>query len=76
MMRFLVRVVTWIHALRRSPPEGSLGRAAYVLIRSGKTNKALLLKRVTEGGAIGRRVPIKLREEVKINGKDNIICKR
>ena len=56
--------------------KATLGRATYVLIRSVKTNKALLLKRVTEGGAIGRRVPIKLREEVKIIGKDNIICKR
>ena len=34
-------------ALCRSPPEGSLGRATYVLIRSVKTNKALLLTEVT-----------------------------
>ena len=45
-----------IAALRRSPPEGSLGRATYVLMRSVKTNKALLLERVTEpSGQCGER---------------------
>ena len=32
----------------RSSPQESLGRATYVLIRSVKTNKELLLERVTE----------------------------
>ena len=32
----------------RSSPQESLGRATYVLMRSVKTNKELLLERVTE----------------------------
>ena len=65
-------------ALRRSPPEGSLGRAPYVLIRSVKTNKALLLTRVTEPGGM-RRGPLKRAGRCKggkLDGENNFVCKR
>ena len=68
-------------ALRRSPPEGSLGRAPYVLIRSVKTNKALLLTRVTEPGGMRRGPPGpakagRLIKGEKLDGENNFVCKR
>ncbi len=60
--------------------KATLGRATYVLIRSVKTNKALLLARVTEPRRI-RRDPLrravgeKLLEGDEAYGKNNIIRK-
>ncbi len=67
-----------IEALRRSPPEGALGRATYVLTRSVKTNKALLLERVTEPGGM-RRGPLRRAGRCKggkEDGENNFVCKR
>ena len=47
-VRYGLYICQQILSLAGSPPQESLGRATYVLMRSVKTNKELLLERVTE----------------------------
>ena len=64
--------------LRKDPSE----RATYLLMRSVKSNKALLLARVTEpgeytGNPLGRGIAKKMEfKGDNAYGKNNIVCKR
>ena len=59
-------------------PQESPGRATYLLIRSVKSNKELLLTEVTRPPANtpGTRLGGRKKKEWRNYGKNNIICKR
>ena len=58
-----------------SPPQDPLWKSALLLIRSVKSNKALLLEEVTRV-ATEKQAIYQLRKEETYGGKDDIFCQR